>query len=88
MGKIPANTKMVSTVIINPKLNDNLQPLTSFNVTLDVANMQLGSFTTATSTYYAAPQDLGSAGTSIGHTHVTIQSVGVSFQFNTPLDAT
>ncbi|EFX02436.1 hypothetical protein CMQ_2485 [Grosmannia clavigera kw1407] len=88
MGKIPATTSMVSTVITNPKLNDNLDANTTFNVTLNVANMQLGSFTNATSTYYAAPQDLSSSGAIIGHVHVTVQDVGSSFDFTTPLDAT
>lgn len=88
MGKIPATTNMVSTVITNPKLNDNLDELTTFNVTLNVANLDLGTFTNATSTYYSAPQDLQNDGNIIGHTHVTIQDVGNSFQFTTPLDAT
>ncbi|CAK7233296.1 hypothetical protein SCUCBS95973_008547 [Sporothrix curviconia] len=89
MGKIPATTNMVSTVILNPKLNDNLDEDTTFNVTLTVANLNLGVFTNATSTYYSAPQDLDdSNGSIIGHTHVTIQDVGSSFQFTTPLDAT
>ncbi|CAK7202509.1 hypothetical protein SEUCBS139899_005232 [Sporothrix eucalyptigena] len=89
MGKIPATTNMVSTVILNPKLNDNLDADTTFNVTLTVANLNLGVFTNATSTYYSAPQDIESSnGNIIGHTHVTIQNVGSSFQFTTPLDAT
>ena len=88
MGKIPATTNMVSSVITNPKLNDNLAAETTFNVTVNVANLQLGTFTNATSTYYAAPQDLAGSGDIIGHTHVTVQSVGDSFQFTQPLDAT
>ncbi|CAK7229948.1 hypothetical protein SBRCBS47491_007423 [Sporothrix bragantina] len=88
MGKIPATTNMVSTVITNPKLNDNLDENTTFNVTLTVANLNLGVFTNATSTYYSAPQDVDTDGSIIGHTHVTIQDVGSSFQFTTPLDAT
>ena len=89
MGKIPATTNMVSTVILNPLLNDVLDENTDFNVTLTVSNLNLGVFTNATSTYYSAPQDLDSSnGNIIGHTHVTIQDVGSSFQFTTPLDAT
>ncbi|OAA61679.1 hypothetical protein SPI_04538 [Niveomyces insectorum RCEF 264] len=88
MGKIPAKTNMVSTVILNPKLNDELPANTDFNITLTVAHLNLGSFTNATSTYYAAPQDLGGNGNVVGHTHVTVEFVGDSFQFTTPLDPT
>ena len=76
MGDIPAKTNMVSTVILSPQ---NLQDLTanqSFNVSLQVSNLQAGAFTNATSTYYAAPQALNSAGNIIGHVHVTIQDMG------------
>ena len=87
MGDIPAVGNMVSTVIKNPKHNDVLAELTTFNIQLSVANMNLGSFTNATSTYYSAPQAL-QGGRIVGHTHVTIQNIGQNgFQFDTPLDA-
>ncbi|KAK3935226.1 hypothetical protein QBC46DRAFT_272201 [Diplogelasinospora grovesii] len=88
MGKIPATTNMVSTVIVNPQNMDNLAAQQTFNVTVNVQNMQLGSFTNATSTYYAAPQNLNGQGKIIGHTHVTIQNTGNSLNPTTPLDAT
>ncbi len=88
MGKIPAVNRMVSTVILNPKNGDDLTPLTTFNIQVNVANMQLGSFTNATSTYYAAPQDLNGAGNIIGHTHVTVQDTGNTMNPTQPLDAT
>ena len=88
MGKIPAVNKMVSAVILNPKNGDDLTPLTSFNIQVNVANMQLGSFTNATSTYYAAPQDVNGAGIIIGHTHVTVQDTGNTLNPTQPLDAT
>ena len=87
MGKIPAKTSMVSTVIVSPSNNQDLDPTTTFNVTVNVANMVLGHFTNATSTYYAAPQDLQD-GKIIGHTHVTIQNLGDTLSPTTPLDAT
>src|SRR4051794_13107764 len=88
MGKIPATTKMVSSVITNPKNLDTIAADTTFNVQVNVANMQLGAFTNATSTYYSAPQDLNGQGQIIGHTHVPVQNVGNSFDFTTPLDPT
>lgn len=87
MGDIPAVTKMVSTVILNPKNADTVTPNQSFNITVKIANMKLGSFTNATSTYYSAPQTLDGTGVVIGHTHVTVQDVGSSLNPTEPLDA-
>lgn len=87
MGDIPASTKMVSTVILNPQNMQDLTPNQSFNVQLQVANLQAGAFTNATSTYYSAPQTLNSAGQIIGHVHVTIQDMGGSLNPTTPPDA-
>ncbi|KAK0729915.1 hypothetical protein B0H67DRAFT_476406 [Lasiosphaeris hirsuta] len=87
MGKIPSVDKMVSTVILNPKNGDNLDVGTTFTIQLNVANVQLGAFTNATSTYYSAPQDLNGGGTIIGHTHVTVQDTGNSLNPQQPLDA-
>jgi transcription initiation factor TFIID subunit 15 len=87
MGDIPASTKMVSTVILNPKNLDTVTPNQSFNITVKIANMQLGAFTNATSTYYSAPQALNGQGQVIGHTHVTVQDVGNSLNPTEPLDA-
>lgn len=86
MGKIPAKTAMVSTVITNPTNGQTLQASQTFNVQLKVNNLAAGSFTNATSTYYSAPQDL-SNGKIVGHTHVTIQDTGNSLNPTTPLDA-
>ncbi|KXH57116.1 hypothetical protein CSAL01_12357 [Colletotrichum salicis] len=87
MGKIPAQTKMVSTVINNPPHNGNIQANQDFDVELKVNNLQAGSFTDAQSTYYSAPQDLSGGGTIIGHVHVTVQDMGNSLTPATPLDA-
>jgi hypothetical protein len=87
MGDIPAVTQMVSTVILNPSGADTLTPNQSFNITVKIANMALGSFTNATSTYYSAPQQLDGSGVIIGHTHVTVQDVGSSLTPTEPLDA-
>jgi transcription initiation factor TFIID subunit 15 len=86
MGDIPSQNNMVSTVILSPQNLQDLTPNQSFNVSLQVANLQAGAFTNATSTYYAAPQTLNSAGKIIGHVHVTIQDVG-SLNPSTPPDA-
>lgn len=86
MGKIPALTNMVSTIITNPEPGQIIAPNTTFNVSLQVANLAAGSFTNAKETYYAAPQDL-IGGKIVGHTHVTIQSLGKRLAAATPPDA-
>ncbi|KAI0397688.1 hypothetical protein F5Y17DRAFT_320730 [Xylariaceae sp. FL0594] len=87
MGNIPAQAKMVSSVIVNPKNNDNLQPNTDFKIQVQVNNFAAGTFTNADRTYYTAPQDLNSDGVIIGHTHVTVQDLGSTLNPTTPLDA-
>lgn len=88
MGKIPSTDKMISTVVLNPKNNDNLQAGKTFTVKVKLSNIALGSFTNATSTYYSAPQDLDGSGKVIGHTHVTVQNTGNTLNPTEPLDAT
>ncbi|KAF4922751.1 hypothetical protein CGCVW01_v005084, partial [Colletotrichum viniferum] len=87
MGKIPANTKMVSTVLQNPPHNGNIQANQDFDVELKVNNLAAGSFTDAQATYYSAPQDLNGQGQIVGHVHVTIQDMGNSLTPQQPLDA-
>ncbi|KAI0850009.1 hypothetical protein F5Y00DRAFT_261111 [Daldinia vernicosa] len=88
MGKIPATTKMVSSVLINPQHNDNIQANKDFDIQVQVQNFSPGTFTNAANTYYSAPQDLDGQGQIIGHTHVTVQDMGNSLNPTKPLDAT
>jgi len=88
MGNIPAKDKMVSSVLVNPQNNDNIDANTDFQIQVQVSNFAAGTFTNANSTYYSAPQDLDGSGVIIGHTHVTVQDLGGSLNPTTPLDAT
>jgi len=87
MGDIPASNAMVSSIITNPLPGQDVAANQDFNVTVQMANLQAGSFTNPDSTYYAAPQALSSNGQVIGHTHVTIQDMGGSLTPTTALDA-
>ncbi|KAL7271827.1 Pathogenicity cluster 5 protein d [Rhizina undulata] len=78
MGDIPSTANMVSTIIVSPQPGQDIPANTDFNVEVQVANLQAGSFTNPDDTYYAAPQALASNGQIIGHTHVTIQDMGGS----------
>lgn len=87
MGDIPAKTAMVSSIIISPKTGEQVASDTTFNITVQMANIVAGSFTNADATYYAAPQTL-SGGKVVGHTHVTVQDLGSSLNPTQALDAT
>lgn len=87
MGQIPAKTNMISSIITNPQNGQQIQSDTDFTITLQVSNLVAGSFTNADSTYYAAPQSL-QGGNVVGHTHVTVQSLGNDLNPQTPPDPT
>lgn len=88
MGDIPAKTNMVSSIITNPQQGGAEIPSdTTFNITIQTANLVAGSFTNADATYYAAPQFL-SGGSVVGHTHVTVQDLGNNLNPTAALDAT
>lgn len=86
MGDIPSTANMVSTIITRPAPSENLPANKDFNVDVQVANLHVGSFTNPDVTYYAAPQAL-KGGKIVGHTHVTIQTLGHNLTPGTPPDA-
>jgi transcription initiation factor TFIID subunit 15 len=88
MGDIPAKTKMLSTVFLNPKNGQTIESGQTFNITLQVNNLQAGAFTNADATYYTAPQALNAQGDIIGHVHVTVQDVGNTLNPTQPPDPT
>jgi transcription initiation factor TFIID subunit 15 len=76
MGDIPSSSNMISSIITNPAPGDDLDEDTDFTVDVQVDNLAAGSFTNPDVTYYSAPQTLDDSGNVVGHTHVTIQSLG------------
>lgn len=86
MGDIPSTDKMVSTIITNPVPGDDLDEDTDFTVDCQIDNLAAGSFTNPDNTYYSAPQAVDNSGTIVGHTHITIQSIG-DLGTDTPPDA-
>lgn len=85
MGDIPSQENMISSIITNPAPGENLQANTAFTVNLQVTNLNAGTFTNPLTTYYSAPQQLKN-GNIIGHTHITIQSLGNNIATTTPPD--
>ncbi|KAL7920821.1 hypothetical protein ACQKWADRAFT_150958 [Trichoderma austrokoningii] len=86
MGNIPSVNNMVSSIFVNPQNGDNLASNQTFNIQVQMINFAPGTFTNATSTYYSAPQDVDGNGNIIGHTHVTVQSMGDNQNPTQPLD--
>ena len=88
MGKIPSTSNMISTVILSPHADQTLKENKDFTISIQTTGLAAGSFTNAKLTYYSAPQDLTSSGQVIGHTHITVQSLGDCFNPKTPPDPT
>ena len=86
MGQIPSKNNMISSIITFPTTGQTLQSNQPFNVSVQVQNLEAGTFTNPNTTYYSAPQTL-KGGKIVGHTHVTIQSMD-SLNTNTPPDPT
>lgn len=85
MGDIPSKNNMISAVIVFPETGGNVQADTTFDITVQVDNLQAGSFTNAQETYYSAPQAL-QGGRVVGHTHVTVQDMGNTLNPTQPLN--
>ena len=86
MGEIPAANRMVSAVFTSPQNGDILPPNTAMTFSVQIANLQAGTFTNPDNTYYAAPQAL-QGGQVVGHTHITVQDLGNDPNPTQPLDA-
>ena len=87
MGEIPSNNNMISAIFISPKPGEEIAEDTTFTLSVQVTGLQAGAFTNAQKTYYASPQALNGQGQIIGHTHVTVQTLGGSLEPNQPPDA-
>jgi hypothetical protein len=86
MGKILSTSNMISAIIISPKPAENIAANKDFTIQVQTTGLTAGTFTNAAATYYSAPQNLASNGQIIGHTHVTVQSLGNSLQPSTAPD--
>ncbi|KAK8178541.1 hypothetical protein BC567DRAFT_161118, partial [Phyllosticta citribraziliensis] len=87
MGKIPAQSQMVSAIIVNPKPGEDIEANQAFDIKVQTSNLKAGAFTNPQTTYYAAPQDLDGGGDVIGHAHVVIQDMGGTMTPSNTLDA-
>lgn len=72
MGEIPSTGNMISALFQNPQNNDDIAADQTFEISVQVNNLEAGSFTDPDVTYYSAPQTLQN-GNIVGHTHVSCQ---------------
>ncbi|KAL0637827.1 Pathogenicity cluster 5 protein d [Maublancomyces gigas] len=86
MGDIPSTANMVSSIILTPQPGQDIAANTAFTVQIQVTNLIAGSFTNPANTYYAAPQALN-GGKIVGHSHITIQTLGNSLTPTQPPSA-
>ena len=75
MGKIPAATRMVSSIITKPQPGDRIVANTTFDILIQTRNMHVGFQTNPAASYYAGPQDLDEDGLVIGHSHIVIEEL-------------
>jgi len=87
MGRLPAKSNMISSIITHPQPGDRLPAKSTFNITIQTHHLRAGFLVNPSVSYYTAPQQLDENGDIIGHCHVTIQDIG-SLKTGTPPDPT
>ncbi|KAK4171418.1 hypothetical protein QBC36DRAFT_339994 [Triangularia setosa] len=84
MGRIPASTNMITSIITHPRPGDIVPAQKTFNVTIQTQHLRPGYLVNPSVAYYTAPQDLDEKGDIIGHCHITIQNIGSLRSVNPP----
>lgn len=87
MGVIAANTSMPSSKFSNPKNFDTIPANQTFNIVMNIKNLDAGFFVNADENYFAAPQTTNAQGLIQGHSHVVIEAI-TSLTQTTPTDPT
>lgn len=87
MGVILATSKMPSSKFTNPKNGDTIAANQAFTISMAINNLQTGAFVNAQANYFAAPAQVNSGGTLIGHSHVVVEQLS-SLSQTTPTDPT
>ena len=86
MGDIPAQVNMVSSIVTFPGPSQDIPANEDFEITVQIENLQAGTFTNPDNTYYTSPQQVNEAGLIIGHTHITVQDLNGDINTQTPPD--
>jgi hypothetical protein len=75
MGEIPNLNNMISTIILFPKDNSEIEENQPFTVSTKTIGLSTGFFSNSDTQYYLFPQTLSDQGLIQGHSHVVIQEI-------------
>ncbi|KAJ7148619.1 hypothetical protein C8R43DRAFT_1088297 [Mycena crocata] len=75
IGLIPKKELMPVSKFINPPNLGTVVSKQPLDIKMNLGNLQAGNFVNATSSYFAAPQQLNKDGVIIGHTHVVVEAL-------------
>jgi hypothetical protein len=75
IGTIPSTSNMPSTKFSFPANGGTVTANQAFTISMNIQNIETGNFVNAEANYFAAPQQLNSAGQIIGHTHVVVEAI-------------
>lgn len=84
-GEIPAKSNMPSTIIVTPENGSTISAKTTFDIEVEVENVETGHFSDPETQYYTEPQSINDDGLILGHLHVVVQQITTP---KTPLDPT
>ena len=87
MGVIAGTSNMPTSKFVEPRNFATIKANTAFTVQMAVSHLDVGHFTNAASTYFAAPQQVNAAGDIVGHTHFVIELLPGGLAQTTPGDA-
>ncbi|PSS37136.1 hypothetical protein PHLCEN_2v1009 [Hermanssonia centrifuga] len=87
MGIIAATTNIPSAKFVSPKNGATIAANQSFTVQLAIQHLEAGHFVNADENYFAAPQQVNTAGDIQGHSHIVIEKLSALDQ-TTPTNPT
>ncbi|KAI0344231.1 hypothetical protein BDW22DRAFT_1344315 [Trametopsis cervina] len=87
MGVIAAQANMPSSKFQVPANGQVIPENTAFTITMAISNLETGNFVNPNTNYFAAPQQVNSAGAIVGHSHVVIEALSSMTQ-TAPTDPT
>jgi hypothetical protein len=83
---IPNVDNMPSSKFVNPPNMGTIPANKNFTIQMAVSKLTTGNFVNAQENYFAAPQQVGSDGLIIGHSHFVIESLPDGLGQTKPLD--
>lgn len=75
MGVIAATTNMPASKFIFPANGATIPANKNFTIQMAIENLETGNFVNPDTNFFAAPQQINSAGDIVGHSHVVIQAL-------------